>query len=163
MRPSRAPVPEEFTRNFVDTHTNEESKIPYYRFWRSGEPFKSMHRNNPWLRPPDYSKPLECPYYDAGRGAEGGGWLGPNNGGERAAYWDTTVARKHGYWKNFDMPTGTKDIRRLRRDLLEYGYCIVEDAMSPEQLQFMRGRLDEQARAEREMGLADMSPFFHIM
>lgn len=142
-----------------------------------------MRRNNPWLEPPDYAKPLECPFHDAGRGSEGGGWEGPS--GQRSNYWDTTVARKHGYWKQFDMPKGTKDIRSrlhsaiymprnnmihhicvcsgLREDLLKYGYCIVEDAMSPGQLAFIHKRLDEQARAEREVGLADMSPFFHIM
>ena len=35
--------------------------------------------------------------------------------------------------------------------------------MSAEQCAFMRNRLEEQAIAERECGLADMSPFFHIM
>jgi hypothetical protein len=36
-----------------------------------------MHRNNPWLAPPDMREPLE---WGTGR------------------YWDTTVARKHPYW-----------------------------------------------------------------
>ena len=79
-------------------------------------------------------------------------------------YYDTTVPRKHDYWKRFDdLPTETKDINKARRDLQKYGFCLIEDAMSEHQCAFMRDRLEEQAEAERECGLADMTPHFHIM
>ena len=46
---------------------------------------------------------------------------------------------------------------------MKYGFCLVEDAMSEGQCSYMRNRLEEQAEAERECGLADLSPHFHIM
>ena len=79
-------------------------------------------------------------------------------------YYDTTVGRKHNYWKQFDdLPRETKDINQARRDLQKYGFCLIEDAMSERQRAYMRDRLEEQAEAERECGLADMTPHFHIM
>lgn len=52
-------------------------------------------------------------------------------------------------------PKPTTDRQQVWRDLNEYGYAIVKDALSPDQLQRLRTRLDEQAEAERERGLAD--------
>lgn len=140
------------------------------QWFASGEPFRSMHKNNPWLAPPvggngvpatrtdgSLTEAFRCPLYEAGRGAEGGGLNG-------TPYYDTTVARKHSYWRQFnDLPCETKNIRQARRDLAKYGYCLIEDAMSERQRSTMRARLQEQAEAERECGLADMTPHFHIM
>lgn len=152
-----ASVPPEFLPEAVKAKSEWEHLIPYHKFFASGEPYKSMMENNPWLKPPDYKEPLPCPLFDSGRNSEGGGWKGESH------FWDTTVGRKHSYWKNFDLPKETKDIHQLRRDIIEWGYCLVEDGMSKEQCSYMRDRLEEQAEAERECGLADMSPFFHIM
>ena len=163
-------VPEEFLSENVEALSTEEDQMKDAQWFASGEPFRSMHLNNPWLRPPvggngvpatrpdgSLSEPFQCPLYDAGRSAEGGGLNG-------TPYYDTTVPRKHNYWKVFDdLPVETKDINKARQDLQKYGYCLIEDAMSEYQRSYMRDRLDEQARAERECGLADMSPHFHIM
>ncbi len=144
--------------------------MPDARWFRSGEPFRSMHRNNPWLNPPvggngvpamrpdgSLTRRFRCTLFEEGRGAEGGGLNG-------TPYYDTTVARKHNYWRRFDdLPHETKDINKARRDLQKYGYCLIEDAMSEHQRSAMRRRLEEQAQAERECGLADMTPHFHIM
>ena len=46
-------------------------------------------------------------------------------------YWDTTVARKHEYWKKFDLPEATKDIHHG-------GGFLIEDAMSYEQCRAFR-------------------------
>ena len=56
---------ERATRNGVPEHTqskfhpesvaalsDEASQLQDARWFRSGEPFRSMHRNNPWLKPP---------------------------------------------------------------------------------------------------------------
>mmetsp|Transcript_133789 Transcript_133789/g.286126 ORF Transcript_133789/g.286126 Transcript_133789/m.286126 type:complete len:409 (-) Transcript_133789:159-1385(-) len=151
------PIPVEFTADAVKVKSEQARQIPYKQFFHSGEPFRSMHRSNPWLKAPDFKKPLECPLYDAGRGTEGGGLEGTSS------YWDTTVGRKHKYWKEFDLPKETKDIDQMRHDLMEWGYCLIEEGMSKEQCAYMRDRLEEQAEAERECGVADMTPFFHIM
>lgn len=166
----RTIIPAEFLPESVKAHSTEEEQIDAARWFKSGEPFRSMHKNNPWLRPPSrpdgepimnadgsLRKRFECPLFNSGRSAEGGGLNG-------TPYYDTTVARKHNYWKLFnDLPVETKDINKARQDLTKYGFCLIEDAMSEYQRSYMRDRLEKQAEAERECGLADMSPHFHIM
>ena len=163
-------VPNEFLPENVAEKSGDDLRMTDARWFTSGEPYRSMRKNNPWLSPPDGSnsvaatrpdgsltEPFKCPLYDAGRSAEGGGLNG-------TPYYDTTVSRKHNYWKLFDdMPRGTKDINQARRDLQKYGFCLIEDAMSDYQCTYMRNRLEEQAEAERECGVADMPPYFHIM
>jgi ectoine hydroxylase-related dioxygenase (phytanoyl-CoA dioxygenase family) len=163
-------VPAEFLAENVAEKSDSLSQMTDAQWFASGEPFGSMHKNNPWLKPPvggngvvatrpdgSLTERFRCPLFEAGRSAEGGGLNG-------TPYYDTTVARKHNYWKQFaDMPRETKDINRARQDLQKYGYCLIEDGMSEQQRSYMRNRLEEQAEAERECGLADLSPHFHIM
>ena len=52
------------------------------------------------------------------------------------------------------LPEPTKDWDLARHQLRDYGYCIVKDAISQEQLQALRIRLDDQAAAELEAGIA---------
>ena len=164
------PIPIEFSPESVAALSDKDSQMSDAEWFRSGEPFRSMHKNNPWLIPPvggnglpatrpegSLTEYFPCPLYEAGRSPEGGGLNG-------TPYYDTTVGRKHNYWKQFnDLPTATKDINRARQDLQKYGYCLIEDAMSEYQCAFMFNRLKEQAEAERECGLADLMPYFHIM
>ena len=163
-------VPEEFLPESVAALSGDEHRLKDAEWFASGEPFRSMHRNNPWLKPPvggngvpamrpdgSLTERFRCPLFEAGRSSEGGGLNG-------TPYYDTTVARKHDYWKRFnDLPHETKDINLARHHLRKYGFCLIEDAMSERQCSYMRGRLEEQAEAERECGLADMTPHFHIM
>ena len=163
-------VPTEFLLESVAARSGPAARMTDAQWFTSGEPFRSMHKNNPWLVPPvggngvpatrpdgSLTEPFHCPLFEAGRGAEGGGLNG-------TPYYDTTVARKHNYWKQFDdLPRETKDIDKARHDLQQYGYCLIEDAMSERQCTYMRNRLEQQAEAERECGLADMTPHFHIM
>ena len=124
-------VPIEFTEEYVEENSPHDQQI-YRDFLRSGEPFRSIFKNNPWLMPPDIKKPLEW-----GKGM----------------YWDTTVARKHDYWKEFDLPKATKDIKQMRRDIKEWGFCLIEDAMSKEQCDRFHNRLLDQAEGERLAGV----------
>jgi hypothetical protein len=98
----------------------------------------SLFAANPWLAAPDHGKPLP--------------WDGDR-------YWKTTVARKHPYWSTIALPQPTKDIRQMRRDLLEWGYCLIEEAMSDTQCATLYDRLVEQAAGEREAGVALGSPY----
>ncbi len=129
-------IPLEFTPEEVKARSPREKQL-YTDFLKSREPFKSMLENNPWLLPPDVKKPLE---WGTGR------------------YWDTTVARKHDYWKKFDLPTATKDIDAMRRDLREWGFCLIEDGMSEAQCDRFRQRLLEQAEGERMAGMQQPTP-----
>ena len=125
-------VPVEFTAQAVKESSLEAFR-PYGEFLRSAEPYSSIFINNQWLTPPKADAELEW----------GQGW-----------YYDTTVARKHEYWKNIKTPQATKDIVQLRKDLFEWGYCLIEDGLSEEQYTRMRARIAEQAQAERELGIA---------
>ena len=109
-------IPQEFTETAVKANSALEDQL-YSEFLRSGEPWKSMYRNNPWLAPPDTRKPLE---WGTGR------------------YWDTTVARKHPYWKDKGLPWPTKDIHQMRRDLKQWGFCLVEEGLSDDQCAHFR-------------------------
>ena len=129
-------VPSEFTADSVKERSPREEQL-YSSFLRNRDPFQSVFENNPWLLPPDPRKPLE---WGTGR------------------YWDTTVARKHDYWTNIPLPQATKDIRRMRRDVREWGYCLVEEGMSAAQYDRLRGRVLEQAAGERLAGIAAQTP-----
>ena len=106
-------------------------------FLSTKEPYESLYKNNPWMVPPDFRKPLE--------------W---GTGG----YWDTTVARKHEYWKKFDLPEATKDIHQMRRDFKQWGFCLIEDAMSYEQCRAFRERILDQGEGEKLAGVAQPTP-----
>ena len=45
-------VPIEFTEEYVEENSPHDQQI-YRDFLRSGEPFRSIFKNNPWLMPPD--------------------------------------------------------------------------------------------------------------
>jgi ectoine hydroxylase-related dioxygenase (phytanoyl-CoA dioxygenase family) len=124
--------PVEFSRDGVD-EASTDAFIPYAGFLRSGEPYLSIFVNNPWLLPPKADAELEW----------GQGW-----------YYDTTVARKHEYWRDIVLPTPTKDLQRLRHDLYEWGFCLIEDGLSNEQCRRIRQRVADQAAAERALGIA---------
>ncbi len=47
-----------------------------------------------------------------------------------------------------ELPSPTSDLATLRHDITEYGYAIVADALSPEQVAAMKARLIEQALCE---------------
>jgi len=122
-------IPEQFTREAVAA-ASEKVEAPYRDFVTSGEPYRSLFRENPRMRTPKREDAL----------AWGEGW-----------YYDTTVARKHPEWKDKDLPEPSKDIQRLRRDFREWGYCLIEDATSPEQTRVLHERVAEQAAAERAL------------
>ena len=46
----------------------------------------------------------------------------------------------------------------MRSDLYEWGFCLIEDGLSAEQLAVVKGRVEEQAEAERLAGLITDSP-----
>ena len=48
------------------------------------------------------------------------------------------------------LPEITSDIEQAKRDLSEYGMCLLENALNPELLERLRKKFDRQAKAERE-------------
>lgn len=129
-------VPKEYTKKYVEINSPKEAHL-FRDFLRSGEPYKSLFKNNPWLIPPDYKKPLQF-----GKGM----------------YWDTTVARKHDYWKDIDLPKATKDIKKMRKDIKEWGYCLIEEAMSKQQCNDFKERILAQGEGEKLAGVDQPTP-----
>jgi ectoine hydroxylase-related dioxygenase (phytanoyl-CoA dioxygenase family) len=108
----------------------------------ANEPMKSVLENNP-----------EICFVPPKRGAEWGTWEF-----KPGSYYDTTTGSKHSYWKDTCLPSPTKDIGQLRSDLIEWGYCIVEDAIASEQVETIRRRVLEQAEGERQARIAQKTP-----
>ena len=57
-------------------------------------------------------------------------------------------------WTHEELPQPTSDLAKLKADIDEFGYCLVKDAIDPDQLRSARQRLLEQAQAELEQGQA---------
>jgi ectoine hydroxylase-related dioxygenase (phytanoyl-CoA dioxygenase family) len=103
---------------------------------------KSMLENNPEI----YFVPPQ-------RGSDWGHWeFRPGS------YYDTTTGAKHPYWKDKPLPQATRKIEQLRQDMLTWGYCKIEDALSPEQVEIMRERVLAQAEGEKLAGIAQKTP-----
>ncbi len=74
---------------------------------------------------------------------------------------DTIVDRKKevimeslGSWRYEELPRPTKDLVQAQSDLGRWGYCLLEDAISPALLIQCRNRLTEQAAGEKARGFA---------
>ena len=128
-------LPPEFSEAVISA-ASQNAVTPYRDFVYSREPYRSLFKANPWMRPPKAGDQL---IWGEGK------------------YYDTTVARKHHYWKNFSLPRPTKDIAQLRFDIHQWGYCLIEDALSAEQNERVYRRVVEQAQAERDMKIAYLS------
>ena len=52
------------------------------------------------------------------------------------------------------LPHLTIDLLQAKADIEQYGYCFIADVMAPDQIQALKERLTQQARAEKQHGLA---------
>ena len=53
-----------------------------------------------------------------------------------------------------DGPRDTKDIDQAKLDLDKFGYCLIPDVLSDNEIEIAKRRLLEQAEAEEELGLS---------
>jgi ectoine hydroxylase-related dioxygenase (phytanoyl-CoA dioxygenase family) len=134
-------VPEEFSAVHVATKA-ESSAHMYQQELASKDPMNSVLAANP-----------EIYFVPPKRSSEWGQWEYKNG-----AYYDTTTAAKHPYWQDEDLPIATKDLQRLRQDMLTWGYCKIESALSADQVATLRTRVEEQAEGERRAGLTQKTP-----
>jgi ectoine hydroxylase-related dioxygenase (phytanoyl-CoA dioxygenase family) len=56
--------------------------------------------------------------------------------------------------KDTKLPTPTTDLDEVKRDLDEFGYGLLRDALTPQQLPAVRDRILEQAECEAQAGVA---------
>ena len=135
---SRSPsLPPEFDPEVVRARSAPEVRM-YHAEVSSREPMGSVRADNPeiYLVPPK-------------RSDEWGEWEY-----RPGAYYDTTIGAKHPDWQGADLPVSTRDIDRLRRDFVEWGYCKIEGAIAPDQVALLRQRVLDQAEGERRAGIA---------
>ena len=134
-------IPEEFKPEAVKAMSLPELHM-YGDEISSQEPMKSLLENNP-----------EIYFVPPCRGEDWGNWeFRPGS------YYDTTIGSKHSYWKDYDLPKPSKNIEQLRKDMLRWGYCKIESALSVEQVKVVRQRVLDQAEGERLAGIAQKTP-----
>jgi ectoine hydroxylase-related dioxygenase (phytanoyl-CoA dioxygenase family) len=134
-------IPVEFDPANIALEANSEAQM-YRAELSSKDPMQSVLESNP-----------EIYFVPPKRSSEWGQWEF-----KPGSYYDTTIGSKHPYWKNEDLPKPTKDIKRLRADMLKWGYCKIEDALSAEQVAVIKQRVLEQAEGERLAGIAQKTP-----
>ena len=134
-------IPEEFKPEVVKARSEPEAQM-YRDEIMSQEPMKSLLENNP-----------EIYFVPPCRGENWGNWeFRPGS------YYDTTTGSKHPYWKDYDLPKSSKNIEQLRKDLLRWGYCKVDSALSAEQVTVVRQRVLDQAEGEKIAGISQKTP-----
>ena len=134
-------IPREFDPQLIAEQSAKERRI-YHDENTSKEPMASVLANNPEI----YFVPPQ-------RRSDWGKWTF-----KPGSYYDTTIGAKHSYWQDYDLPKPTRDIDRLRDDLVRWGYCKVEGALSEEQVATMRQRVLDQAEGESLAGIAQRTP-----
>ena len=125
----------EFTQEYIDKNSPDKDKL-FKQFLDSQEPYTPIFKNNLWLLPPDFKKPLES--------------------GDH--FCNTTVGRKHPYWKNKNLPKPTKEIKQIRKDFKKWGYALIEEGMSKKQCKVFIDRLLEQAEGEKLANVNSLTP-----
>lgn len=133
-------VPIEFTREDINANSDPETQI-YSSFLNCGEPYRSLNRQN------FHTSARSGLLFDEGR------HNADFNPEDEGLYYNTSGAAEH-YWKGADLPKPTKNIHRLRADLKQWGYCLIEEALSPDQLLRLKTRVEDQAAGERKAGVA---------
>lgn len=134
-------IPNEFDPEYIASKSAPELHM-YRAEVTSQEPMKSVLENNP-----------EIYFVQPKRSSDWGNWEF-----KPGSYYDTTTGSKHAFWQDKGLPQPSKDIEQLRRDMLKWGYCKVEDALSSQQVEEIRLRVLEQAEGERLAGLAQKTP-----
>jgi ectoine hydroxylase-related dioxygenase (phytanoyl-CoA dioxygenase family) len=137
--------PVEFTPEYVAAHSPLEQQL-YTRFLRSGEPYRSLYQKG-------FHGSARLGYaHDPATSPQRGPVPGLDLEDETLYY--NTAGESEAYWRGVDLPKPSKDIRQLRADLGKWGYCLIHEALSPEQLQRLKTRVMDQAAGEQLAGVA---------
>jgi ectoine hydroxylase-related dioxygenase (phytanoyl-CoA dioxygenase family) len=134
-------IPVEFDPAYITAQSSPEVQM-YSAELASKDPMRSVLQDNP-----------EIYFVPPKRSGEWGQWEFKSG-----SYYDTTIGSKHPHWINEDLPIPSKDINRLRSDMLKWGYCKVEQALSAAQVAIIKQRVLEQAQGEKLAGIAQKTP-----
>jgi len=134
-------IPVEFDPAHITSQSSPEAQM-YNVELSSKDPMQSVLADNP-----------EIYFVPPKRSSEWGQWEF-----KPGSYYDTTIGSKHPHWKSVDLPIASKDINRLRSDMLKWGYCKVEHALSDDQVAIIKQRVLDQAQGEKLAGIAQKTP-----
>ncbi|MEE3175492.1 MAG: phytanoyl-CoA dioxygenase family protein [Pseudomonadota bacterium] len=134
-------LPEEFDPDHVAAKATDTPHM-YAQELATRDPMRSVLAANP-----------EIYFVPPKRSSEWGQWEY-----KPGSYYDTTTGAKHPYWQNKDLPVATRSLERLRSDMLNWGYCKIDGALSPDQVAVIRQRVLDQAEGERMAGIAQKTP-----
>jgi ectoine hydroxylase-related dioxygenase (phytanoyl-CoA dioxygenase family) len=127
-----APPPAEFAAEAVEAASSAERQL-FRSFHSTAEPHASLVRQGlTFIKDPDSPTHLND---------------SPSN------YYNTTDSATLEFYADEDLPQPTKQIETCRRDLSQWGFCLVEEAMSEPQRAAMLERVQDQAAGEREAGV----------
>ncbi|KAL1868905.1 hypothetical protein Daus18300_005741 [Diaporthe australafricana] len=59
-----------------------------------------------------------------------------------------------------DLPKPTEDVEQIKRDIRKWGYALVPNALSPDQVRILRTAVEQQAAGEQAAGVAHMDGMF---
>ena len=130
-------IPQEFDPAHIEARSGQEMRM-YRADAMSQDPMTSVLENNP-----------EIYFVPPKRSSEWGQWEF-----KPGSYYDTTIGSKHAWWKDRNLPQPTRDIEQLRKDLLKWGYCKIENALGAGQVEVIRQRVLDQADGEKRAGIA---------
>ena len=139
-------LPKEFTTQYIDQASTGPTSPLYQDIVSSKEPYRSLTRQN-FHQSAQYGYNHKVEHAPANSPAPG---LDLKND---SLYYNTEGAAAE-YWRNADLPKPRKDINELRHDLAEWGYCLIDQALSADQLKRMHQRISDQAAGERKAGIA---------
>ena len=139
-------LPKEFTTQYIDQASTGPTSPLYQDIVSSKEPYRSLTRQN-FHQSAQYGYNHKVEHAPANSPAPGLDLENDN------LYYNTEGAATE-YWRNADLPKPRKDINALRHDLAEWGYCLIDQALSADQLKRMHQRISDQAAGERKAGIA---------
>ena len=139
-------LPKEFTTRYIDQASTGPTSPLYQDIVSSKEPYRSLTRQN-FHQSAQYGYNHKVEHAPADSPAPGLDLENDN------LYYNTDGAATE-YWRHADLPKPRKDINALRHDLAEWGYCLIDQALSAEQLKRMHQRISDQAAGERKAGIA---------
>ena len=139
-------IPEEFSREYIDRVSADKESHLYEGVVNSKEPYRSLGRRD-FHQSAQYGynhKPADVPADSSEPGLD---LANPE------LYYNTEGAAAD-YWRDKNLPQPSKDVNQLRSDLADWGYCLIDQALSSTQLQRMSTRVRDQAAGERKAGIA---------
>ena len=115
-------MPEEFTLEHIKANSPLEEEV-YSWLLKAGQPFRSFSKTN-------YHMSAKYGYVDRPFTKDGKPTGNPetfNLDIEDDDLYYNTEGVAAAYWADFDLPKPTQDIRQMRKDIKDWGYCMIQE------------------------------------